>query len=308
VNVAISTGEDETFIVVDLRRHEELVHEIDGALRRFEKGGPPPLVACELLSKLAASLAESSPADAGLPPCRLRDARGAAARGVEGLEDSDPAVQRREADRALGALSRIFRGQASNAPPPGGLQRSPADGEKARGRVPRWLLVVLSIVAMGGVAAGVVARSTSVSPRWGTYSGYASGMGGGFKISVFVSPPTVVDGVHHVEIGAVARWHASCRSGRVWIDESQSFWTSFAAWNERNFNYVTANAFGNYAHGSGGTVITEHIHALEDMGHFTTSTRATGLFSLLVVLYQDGRQIDVCRTGTVRWVADWVAD
>jgi hypothetical protein len=300
--------------VIDPQRHDKLIGEIDGVLRRFEKGAPPPLVARDLLSKLAACLAESSPTEAGLSPRRLRAAREAAARGVEGLEHPDAAVSAREAERALGALSRIFRGQAPNEPPRGRLQRSGAPDQKAQGRLPRRLFIALSVVVAAGIAAtfvgsqGSVCRSAGASPCPGTYSGYASGTGGRFKISFIVSRPKLVDGVHHVEINDVVQWHASCRSGRVWVDESQSFWTSFSAWNEREFNYVTANAYGNYADRSDPPGITEHIHVIEDMGHFTTSTRAAGLFSVSVALYQNGRQTDACHTGAVRWVADRVAD
>jgi hypothetical protein len=300
--------EGDTCMVIDLQQHDELVRDIDRALRRFEKGAPPPLVARDLLSELAAALAESNPAEAGLSASHLRAAREAAARGVEGLGHVDPVVQARGAERALGALSRIFRDQARRVPRRGGLERPPATGEKTRDRVPRWLLITLSLVVAGGVAAGVVARSTHVNPRWGTDSGYASGAGDRFKISFVVSPPMVVEGVHHIEITDVAHWHASCRSGRTWVDQSQAFWTSFSAWSERDFNYVTGNAYGNYADGSGATVSTEDIHIVGDMGHFITPTRAAGLFSLSLALYQDGRQIDACRTGTVRWSADWVAD
>jgi len=99
---------------VDLRQHDRLVAEIDGALRRFEKGAPPPLVARDLLAKLAACLAESSPADAGLSPRRLQAAREAAVRGFKGLKHGETAVQAREAKRALRSLARIFRERAAN--------------------------------------------------------------------------------------------------------------------------------------------------------------------------------------------------
>lgn len=294
--------------MVDLRQRDELVREIDGALRRFEEGAPPPIAARDLLTKLAASLAESSPDEAGLSPPQLRFAQEAAAHGVDGLENEDSATQGREAERALRALARIFSEQTPTAARREEPRRPSAAGETTRGRVPRWLLIALSVVVAGGIAAVAVGRSTRVSPRWGKYAGYPSGRGSGFKISFVVSPPTVVNGVAHVEINDVAQWHASCESGRVWVDESQSLWTSLSAWNERAFNYVTDNAFGKYAHPSGGSTITEHIHVIEDMGHFTSPSHAAGLFNLSVALYQNGRQIDTCRTGIVRWLADWVAN
>lgn len=58
-------------------------------------------------------------------------------------------------------------------------------------------------------------------------------------------------------------------------------------------DYVTANLNG----------ITEHVHAIEATGHFTSPTRAAGVFSLSVVLDENGRQIDTCKTGTIHWTA-----
>jgi hypothetical protein len=66
-----------------------------------------------------------------------------------------------------------------------------------------------------------------------------------------------------------------------------------SGWNLDGHDYVTANVNG----------ITEHVHLIQDTGHFTTPTRAAGVFSLSVVLNENGRQIDACRTGTIHWTA-----
>ena len=292
--------------MVDLHQHDELVGEIEGALRRFEKGAPPPLVARALLSELAASLAESNADEVGLSPRRLRAAREAAARGVEGLEAKGEAVQGREAKRALGTLCHIFREQATNGSRRQGLQRAQATDERPQARLPRWFRAALYVVLAACVAVLIVGRSSGVNPRLGTYSGYTPGADGGLKISFIVGPPTTISGVHHIEIVETAKWHGSCASGRIWVDETQSFYTGFSAWNSHNINYVTANVFGNYAHRSGVPNVSEHVHVVEDMGRRITPTRAAGLFNVSVALYQGGRRIDTCRTGGLRWNAHWV--
>ena len=58
-------------------------------------------------------------------------------------------------------------------------------------------------------------------------------------------------------------------------------------------DYVTANANG----------ITEHVHVIADTGHFPSPTRAVGVFRLSVVLDENGREIDTCKTGTIDWAA-----
>jgi len=69
--------------------------------------------------------------------------------------------------------------------------------------------------------------------------------------------------------------------------------TPLGGWTLDGQDYVTANVNG----------ITEHVHVIEDTRHFTTPTRAAGVFSLSVVLDDNGRQIDRCETGTIQWTA-----
>jgi hypothetical protein len=45
------------------------------------------------------------------------------------------------------------------------------------------------------------------------------------------------------------------------------------------------------------------VHVIEDTVRFINPTRATGVFSLSVVLDENGRQIDTCKTGIIHWTA-----
>ena len=44
-------------------------------------------------------------------------------------------------------------------------------------------------------------------------------------------------------------------------------------------------------------------HVIADTGHFTSPTRAAGVFSLSVVLDENGRKIDTSKAGTIHWIA-----
>jgi hypothetical protein len=92
---------------------------------------------------------------------------------------------------------------------------------------------------------------------------------------------------------SVIAWQATCRSGKEWDDHSFSPDAPLTGCTFDGDDYVTANVHG----------ITERVHVIEDNGHFTTPTRAAGVFSLAVVLDENGRQIDTCETGTVHCTA-----
>jgi hypothetical protein len=328
--------------VLDLRAHHDVVRLIDEMLRHFEAGGPPPAGARQLLTQLSNGLAEGGPAETGLSPRRLRAARKAASRGVEGLEDEVPAVQGREAERALRRLAELFGGPA------------PSRGS-------RLLAVVLTVVAVGGIATAIAGHR----PRWvatclligialvaygiwhepeaGAREGWdvegrhiPVGVGwvaGGLALLAiaasglwFYSPPapTPRDGrfsgsgnspgfaIEFVASGgAIAThvtWRASCQSGRVWADESHGGYDNAGAWNETGFNYTTSNTAGYYVSGAGPDEITEeHIHVSLDKARFTTPTTAEGVFNQSVVLDDGTGRPDTCHTGAVRWTAQWVS-
>jgi len=99
--------------VLNLRDPEAVVRTLDDALRSFERGGAVPVGVRELLLEFSETLAESTPYEAGLlsgPELVL--ARKWAARGIEGLGDDRPAVQCREAKRALGGLRQMYESHA----------------------------------------------------------------------------------------------------------------------------------------------------------------------------------------------------
>jgi hypothetical protein len=101
-----------TRLVIDLRQTDRVVLTLEEALGRFEKGGPLPVGARDVLTELADALARSSPGDAGLSADYWAVARKAAARGRESLRDDRPDVQCKEAERALRELRAIFSGEA----------------------------------------------------------------------------------------------------------------------------------------------------------------------------------------------------
>lgn len=92
------------------------------------------------------------------------------------------------------------------------------------------------------------------------------------------------------------RWDAAraiAATGLESLEDDRAEPARFSGWTADGPDYVTANSNG----------ITEHVHVIEDTGHFTTPTRAAVVFSLSVVLDQNGRQIDTCDTGTIHWTA-----
>jgi hypothetical protein len=98
--------------VIDLRQTDRVVLTLEEALGRFEKGGPLPVGARDLLTEFADALAHSSPGEADLSARSWAFARKAAARGRESLRDDRPEVQCKEAERALRELRAIFAGEA----------------------------------------------------------------------------------------------------------------------------------------------------------------------------------------------------
>jgi hypothetical protein len=237
-------------------------------LRRFEPGAPPPVGARELLRELHDALAEVHPDMRGLSPDERDAARAIAAQGIEGLEDDRPEVRGREAEKALRGLRDIFnREPRRRIRPPGS-----------------WVIWGFAFLMIVGYALARTLPRSSVAPRPAAFVGNASAGLERFQISFTVSGSAIRN--------SVIAWQAQCRSGKEWADHALSPYAPLTGWTGAN-DYVTANVNG----------ITEHVHVIADTGHFTAPTRATGVFSLSVVLDEHGRQIDTCKTGMIHWVA-----
>lgn len=241
---------------------------LEDMLRRFEPGAPPPVGARDLLQELHHALAEGHPNEGGLSPRRWGAARAIAATGLASLEDDQPEAQGRDVEKALRALWDIFKGERRTR-------------SRAHGSWVIWGIVFLTIV---GYALSRIAPQSSVTPRQRTFVGSAARGPSRFRISFSVSSSAI----RNSDIA----WQAQCRSGREWDDNALSAYIPVSGWTGAD-DYVTANANG----------ITEHVHVIADTGHFTSSTRAAGVFSLSVVLDENGRQIDTCETGTIHWTA-----
>jgi len=133
----------------------------------------------------------------------------------------------------------------------------------------------------------VVSRTlppSSVTPRPAAFVGNAPQGSTRFRISFTVSGSAI----RNSDIA----WQAQCRSGKEWDDHALSGYAPLSGWTGAQ-DYVTANVNG----------ISEHVHVIADTGHFTTPTRAAGVFSLSVVLDENNRPIDTCKTGTIHWTA-----
>ena len=246
-----------------------VVGRLEDMLRRFEPGAPPPVGARELLRELHDALAEGHPGEVGLAPDQCEAARAIAATGLASLEDDRPEAQGREVEKAVRGLGDIF-------------EHEPRTRSRARGSWVIWGVVFFAIV---GYALSRIAPPSSVIPRRGAFVGNAPQGPSRFQISFSVSGSAIRN-------SDIAR-QAQCRSGKEWDDHAFSPYAPLSDWTEDGQDYVTANANG----------ITEHVHVIEDNGHFTSPTRAAGTFSLSIVLDENGRQIDTCKTGTIHWTA-----
>jgi hypothetical protein len=153
---------------------------------------------------------------------------------------------------------------------------------QARGSSVIWGVVFLVIV---GYALARIAPPSSVTPRQGAFVGNAPQGPSRFQISFSVSGSAI----RNSDIA----WQAQCRSGEEWDDHALSPYAPLSGWTGNGQDYVTANVNG----------FTEHVHVIEDTGYFTSPARAAGVFSLSVVLDEDGRRIDTCKTGTIHWTA-----
>lgn len=246
-----------------------VVPRLEGVLRRFEPGAPAPVGARELLRELHDALAEGHPGEEGLTLDQWEAARAIAATGLESLDDDRPEARGREVEKALRGLFDIFK-------------HEPPTRSRPRGSWVIWGFVFLLIVGY------VLSRNipgSSVTPRHGAFVGNAPQGPSRFGISFTVSGSAI----RNSDIA----WQAQCLSGKEWDDHALSPYAPLSGWTGDRQNYATANVNG----------ITEHVHVIEDTGHFTSPTRAAGVFSLSVVLDENGREIDSCKTGTIHWTA-----
>ena len=94
--------------MVDLSQPDGVALAVNGVLQRFERRGPVPSEARELLIEISYALSESNPVETDLSPVQSVRAREIAASGIESLEhDASPAVSRRIED-ALRDLAVLF--------------------------------------------------------------------------------------------------------------------------------------------------------------------------------------------------------
>lgn len=147
-----------------------------------------------------------------------------------------------------------------------------------------WVIWGLVFWGFVGYVLWVSVPEALVIPRQGQFVGYAPHGPPRFRISFTVAGSAIRD--------SVVAWQASCHSGKELDDQVSSSYAPISGWTGSE-DYVTGGPNG----------ITEHVHVIEDTGTFTRPTRAAGAFSLSLVLYQNGRKIDTCKTGTVRWSA-----
>jgi hypothetical protein len=266
----VTGGTEQTAPTADQRLvASRVVGRLEDMLRRFEPGAPPPVGARELLRELHDALAEGHPGEGDLSPDQWEAARAIAATGLESLEDDRPEAQGREAEKALRGLYDIFK-------------HEPRARSRGCGSWVIWAILVFSIV---GYALSRLAPPSSVTPRQGVFVGNAPHGPSGFQVAFSVSGSAI----RNSDIG----WQAQCRSGKEWDDHALTPYAPLSGWIADGQDYVTANMNG----------ITEHVHVIEDNGHFITPARAAGVINLSVVLDEGGRQIDTCETGTIHWTA-----
>jgi hypothetical protein len=252
---------------VDLGQPDRCVDRIEDMLRRFEPGAPPPVGARELLREVHDALAEGHP-DGGLSRDQWEAARTIAVNALESLEDGSPEVQGREAEKALRGLRAIFKHQSRR---------------RIRPRA-SWVIWGVVLVVIVGYALSRSLPRSSVTPRPGAFVGDSPHGPKRFQVSFTVSGSAIRN--------SVIAWQALCRSGKEWDDHALSAYIPISGWTGAH-DYVITNSNG----------ITEHVHVIADTGHFITPTRAAGIFSLSLVLNENGREIDTCKTGTIHWVA-----
>jgi hypothetical protein len=266
----VTGGTDQTGPAADPQLLPSLmVARLEDVLRRFEPGAPPPTAARELLPELHDALAEGHPGQGGLTSDQWEAARGLAATGLESLDDDRPEAQGGEAEKALHGLRDVFK-------------QEPRTWRLARGS---WVILGIVLLAIVGYALSRIAPPSSVTPRQGAFVGNAPQGPSRFRIFFTVSGSAIRS--------SDIAWQAQCRSGKEWDDGALSPYIPLSSWTLDGQDYVTANVNG----------ITEHVHVIEDNGHFTAPTRAAGVFSLFVVLDEHGRRIDTCTTATIHWTA-----
>jgi hypothetical protein len=151
-------------------------------------------------------------------------------------------------------------------------------------RMARAWTVLLGCVFLAGAWYVWSVNRPSVSPEAGRYVTSDSELEPGFRVSFIVEGGQVRDDV--------LAWRASCTSGTVIAASVRSVARPDGDWSGGS-DYVLDTANGD----------TEHVHPISDTGHFADSHTADGLLSLSVTVERDGRAIDRCKTGAVRWVA-----
>lgn len=151
-------------------------------------------------------------------------------------------------------------------------------------RMARAWTVLLGCVFLAGAWYVWSVNRPSVSPEAGRYVTSDSQLEPGFRVSFVVEGGQLRDGV--------LAWRASCTSGAAIAATVRLVAGPAGDWSGAS-DYVLDTPNGD----------TAHVHPISDTGHFADSHTADGLLSLSVTVDRDGRAIDHCKTGAVRWVA-----
>jgi hypothetical protein len=154
--------------------------------------------------------------------------------------------------------------------------------------LPLWLARALTVLL------GCVFLAAA-SYAWSVNRPLSTGASGRYVASF--SPREPGDSFSFVVAGgnvrnAVLAWQASCASGAVVAGSVEPGDTPASGW---------ASAT-DYVLGARGGAIA-HVHTITDTGSFRDSQTAVGALSLSVIVAQNGRTIDHCRTGVLHWIA-----
>ena len=133
-------------------------------------------------------------------------------------------------------------------------------------------------------AGSTASRAAGAVPHDGHFSGRGAPPYKSFAVSFTVSGSEIRD--------AVVTWRALCQDGATYTDRTSWAGAPARAWAERA-DYVTQTRSG----------LVAHVHVIQNTGHFTNPTLASGLWSASVILELANRQLARCKSGSVRWNA-----
>jgi hypothetical protein len=161
------------------------------------------------------------------------------------------------------------------------------------------LFVATVMLGLGPVAPvavasdGALVGAANVSLAQGVYSGFTSQPGYDDQVRFRLLGPVVA--------GETVLWQAKCRSGKSLVEGTRirEIYESRGRWNEAT-TYVGRLLRGAYPTS---LPVTGRFRVVENTGRFTSAISASGVERVTATLYRQGRQIDSCATGPVRWTA-----